>query len=131
MKLVIGGRAQGKRRYVIGENPDAFCIFDGRLASKEELKEAMEHKKTVVIDQLQCWMRECLLQKREAKKEMEQFLAEAEDCIIICDEIGNGIVPMDAFERKYRELTGRMLIELARDAQEVVRVICGIGQKIK
>ena len=50
---------------------------------------------------------------------------------MISDEIGNGIVPMDAFEREYREQTGRILIELAKEAEEVIRVICGIGQKIK
>ena len=51
--------------------------------------------------------------------------------MIICDEIGNGIVPLDAFEREYREHTGRILIELAGKADEVVRIICGIQQRIK
>ena len=40
------------------------------------------------------------------------------------DEIGNGIVPLDAFEREYREQTGRAEILLAKKADEVVRVIC-------
>ena len=53
------------------------------------------------------------------------------DCIIISDEVGNGIVPADAFEREYRERTGRILVELAGRADEVVRVVCGISQKIK
>ena len=54
------------------------------------------------------------------------------DTIVIADEIGNGIVPLDAFEREYREQTGRAEILLAKKkADEVVRVICGIGQKIK
>ena len=39
--------------------------------------------------------------------------------------------PLDAFEREYREQTGRAEILLAKKADEVVRVICGIGQKIK
>ena len=38
---------------------------------------------------------------------------------------------MDAFEREYRERTGRILIRLAQEAEEVERVICGIGQRIK
>ena len=50
---------------------------------------------------------------------------------MICDEIGNGIVPVDGFEREYRERTGKILVALAAGAKEVVRVICGIGQKIK
>ena len=56
---------------------------------------------------------------------------ENKDTIVIADEIGNGIVPLDAFEREYREQTGRAEILLAKKADEVVRVICGIGQKIK
>ncbi len=53
------------------------------------------------------------------------------NCVIISDEIGNGIVPVDAFERTYRERTGRILVQLAGQAEEVERVICGVGQKIK
>lgn len=53
------------------------------------------------------------------------------DCIIICDEVGNGIVPASPAEREYRERVGRILITLAQKAEEVERVICGIGQKLK
>ena len=59
------------------------------------------------------------------------FLVSYEDFIIICDEIGNGIVPIDPFEREYRERVGRILVQLAKRAEEVERIICGIGQKIK
>ena len=62
---------------------------------------------------------------------MIAFVETHPGCIIISDEIGNGIVPVNSFEREYRERTGRILVELAGRAEEVVRVICGIGQKIK
>ena len=51
--------------------------------------------------------------------------------MIISEQIGCGIVPADAQERAIREKIGRMQIRLAETADEVVRVICGIGQKIK
>ena len=70
-------------------------------------------------------------QNRNPKEEILTFIAQNRDCMIISDEIGNGIVPIDAFERAYRETTGRILIELADRADEVVRVICGIQQRIK
>ena len=60
-----------------------------------------------------------------------EFVEKYPDCVIISDEIGNGIVSIEAFEREYRERTGRVLVELAKKAEEVERVICGIGQKIK
>lgn len=62
---------------------------------------------------------------------MDQLLAQFPDMTIISDEIGSGIVPMDAFERAWREETGRELIRLAAKAESVVRVVAGIGQRIK
>jgi len=63
--------------------------------------------------------------------EIEKYVEKHRDIVIISDEIGNGIVPVDVLEREYRERTGRILVRLAFGADEVVRVICGIGQKIK
>ena len=41
------------------------------------------------------------------------------------------IVPLEAFDRRWREETGRALCILAQNSQRVVRVTCGIGQVIK
>ena len=72
------------------------------------------------------------MEKGECPEEkIKEYLEAHPQCIIISDEIGGGLVPMDAFEREYRERTGRILVELANGAEEVERVICGIGQKIK
>ena len=65
------------------------------------------------------------------EEEISGLLDAYGDCIIICDEVGNGIVPAGSAEREYRERVGRILILLAQRAEEVERVICGIGQKIK
>ena len=51
--------------------------------------------------------------------------------IIVKNEIGCGVVPMDPAERKYREQDGRLSEKLAACAGTVVRVLCGIGQVIK
>lgn len=51
--------------------------------------------------------------------------------VVICDEIGCGLVPVDAGERARRERVGRLCVELAADAERVVRVICGIGTILK
>ena len=37
----------------------------------------------------------------------------------------------EAGEREYRERLGRMLVEIAKRAESVERVFCGIGQRIK
>jgi adenosyl cobinamide kinase/adenosyl cobinamide phosphate guanylyltransferase len=38
---------------------------------------------------------------------------------------------MEDCDRAWREITGRILIELAKDADEVHRVVLGMGQRIK
>ena len=51
--------------------------------------------------------------------------------VIVSDEVGYGVVPIDAFDRKYREAVGRVCTELAGYSQRVTRVACGIGMVIK
>ena len=68
---------------------------------------------------------------KNPREEIFGLLDKYDDVIIISDEVGNGIVPADPFEREYRDTTGRILIEVAKRADTVVRVICGIGQIIK
>ena len=59
------------------------------------------------------------------------LLSSLPELIVICDEVGSGIVPVEPFEREFRERLGRYLIKLAEQSQSVERVFCGIGQKIK
>jgi adenosylcobinamide kinase/adenosylcobinamide-phosphate guanylyltransferase len=61
----------------------------------------------------------------------ERLIRENPDVVIVTDEIGYGIVPVDKAEREYREVAGRICTRLAAEADEVYRVICGIGTRIK
>ncbi len=134
MKLIIGGYSQGKLNYVlrkIGENEYQIC--DGTLSDdiKSDTEEADSTNTIIIINHLHTFIKTSMQRGENPKESILNFITKYPDCILISDEIGNGIVPMDAFEREYREQTGRILIELAKEAEEVIRVICGIGQKIK
>ncbi|MCM1542435.1 MAG: bifunctional adenosylcobinamide kinase/adenosylcobinamide-phosphate guanylyltransferase [Blautia sp.] len=127
MRLIIGGYAQGKKDYVLSKyhiREDA--VWDGAIP-----EDAAPGGGTVVIDRFHNWVRNRMLGGGCPEQEIMAFLERCGDCVIICDEIGNGIVPTDPFEREYRERVGRILVRLAEKAEEVERVICGIGQKIK
>lgn len=127
MKLIIGGYAQGKLAYALTKyGTDQCLVWDGELPEEVE-----ESEKQIIIDHFHNWVKDCMIKGGSPEAEMSRFLKKFPDCMILCDEIGNGIVPMEAFEREYRERTGRIVVELAKRAEEVVRVICGIGQKIK
>ena len=127
MKLVIGGTAQGKLEYVLLKyDVQKNMVWDGVLPHDRKL-----NGNTVIINHFHQWVKSRMASGGCPEDEIMSFLVCHEDCIIICDEIGNGIVPIDPFEREYRERTGRILVQLAKRAEEVERVICGIGQKIK
>ena len=110
MELYIGGYKQGKYNYVL---------------TKKNIK------KEFIWNDFHRWFRKRLQEGGNPEREAEAYLAEHPDCVVISDEVGNGIVPIDAFEREYRERLGRMLVEIAAKAERVERVICGIGQRIK
>lgn len=127
MKLIIGGCAQGKLDYVLEHyGGQAYRVWDGRIPQNSDITE-----ETVIVNHLHLWVRERLKAGGDPLKEIRSFLERCPRCVIICDEIGNGIVPVEAFERAYREQTGTISRMLAKEAEEVVRVICGIGQRIK
>ena len=131
MILIIGGFAQGKlhyvkQSYVRCEDGRKVAVSDGTLELPAETGAGQ-----VIVNHLHRYIREQLRQGTAPEVMIENFCKEHPDCILICDEIGNGIVPMEAEERIYRERTGRILEQLAAQADEVVRVVCGIGQKIK
>lgn len=132
MKLVIGGRAQGKLNYVLQHMTDEdYQIYDGVFPYEGELFNLTKKNEWLIVNHFHKWVNKELKENRNPEEELEAFLKKGVRCVIISDEIGNGIVSVDAFERDYRERTGRMLITFASQADEVVRVICGIGQKIK
>lgn len=131
MRLVIGGSWQGKREYVKRKYgledaqiwqgtspslpPGTAAIYGLHNIIRRMLSESGTEKEPerYVLGRVREWVRLC------------------PDCILICDEVGGGIVPVKREERDYRECVGRVLCELAREADSVERVYCGVGQTIK
>lgn len=127
MKLVIGGYAQGKLDYVLQNcSIQGYTVWDGTLPKEEE-----DRRCPLIVNHFHSWVKGRIMEGGCPEKEIFEFLEECKECIIISDEIGNGIVPNDKSEREYRERVGRILIRLAARAERVDRVICGIGQRIK
>ncbi len=130
MKLIIGGTAQGKLEYTLLKyNLQKNMVWDGSMPNEANDRERKENP--IIINHFHQWVKSRMLNGGCPEDEIMSFLDCNEDCIIICDEIGNGIVPIDPFEREYRERVGRILVQLAKRAEEVERIICGIGRKIK
>ena len=109
MILVVGGYNQGKMNYVNQRGLEGYTILD---KYHERIRKQLEDK----LDPI---------------KEVETLINENDKLVIICDEVGYGLVPMDSFERAYRETVGRVCCLVAEKADEVIRVVAGIGMKIK
>ena len=69
--------------------------------------------------------------EKEAIDFASKLTKKCPDIVIVTQEIGYGLVPIDAFERRYRELTGRICTVLAANSDQVDRVVCGIGVTIE
>ena len=151
-ELYIGGVAQGKLEYVRrikSEEKAELKVIDcadwQAQADEEDLKALLQgengepvngsfsegEKAILVFHHFHQWVRNMVFAGIDAEQEFARFLEQFPEWIIISDEVGNGIVPMEKAEREYRECLGRILIEAAKRADRVERVMCGLGQRIK
>ena len=112
MILIFGGAYQGKREFAKEQFPEV-PIFDDAL---ENFTWACCAEDPAMRSEAADWMRQC----RE----------EWQDKILIIRDISQGIVPMEAEQRAWREMNGRLMIYLAGEAEQVIRVFCGIGKRI-
>ena len=134
LELVIGGRAQGKSAYVKKKYPHAVCLDerdlteDGRLPVEDQTQEIIlwNHFHLCVRIWQQAGMTMDEMQDR-----IEEICKICRHLVIISDEVGNGVVPLQKEDRIYRDLVGNLLIEIASKAERVDRIICQIPQQIK
>ncbi len=128
MELYIGGCAQGKLEYVLRTHQgEPLEVIDGGSVGEP----AGTPGNKVVFHHFHLWVKKLLEENKDPRQQTEQLIKQHDSCIIISDEVGNGIVPMEQKERDYREELGRIQIELAAKAERVERVVCGIGQRLK
>lgn len=123
IRIIIGGCFQGKEDYARTLYPDV-CWNDGSNCTLDQIRSCQG------ITQFHQFVRRWLQEGRTKEELLEQIFAREQEITIISDEIGCGLVPIDAFEREYREAHGRIMTELAARAKRVDRVICGIGMRL-
>ena len=124
MEMIIGGAYQGKTVYAKQEYP-LLNWADGDKVTEEELMRAQG------VTDFQKYIRRELEKERDVSELAEQIILKNPDVILVSQEVGYGVVPVDAFDRKYREAVGRVCTKLAAYSHKVTRVVCGIGTVIK
>ena len=112
MILIIGGAGQGKLDYVLqktGYTPDQVAHTPEEARSKP------------VFDGVEQW----------PHLDEGALLSVNPDLILICDEVGCGVVPIDPAQRAWREDVGRLCCRLAQRAERVERIFCGLPMTLK
>jgi len=113
MILVIGSASSGKREYVKSLGYSDADMANGVLDGRK------------VVYNLQ----NIVFRAPETAPQLLEALLQKE--VVVCNEVGSGIVPMTREAREAREATGRLCINLAQRAERVVRLVCGIPVVIK
>lgn len=124
MKMIIGGAFQGKTSYA----KNRFNGIKWILGEEAELEEILTCEGVIGFHN---FIRKEMLAKKDLGELAEIVIEKNPSLIIVSDEVGYGVVPMDKFERIYREQVGRICTKLAGASDEVIRVVCGIGTVIK
>ena len=125
MILIFGGAYQGKLEYA--KNTWNFCEED-IFRCEDNL--AIDLSKKVIYG-LHHFCFACACEGSDTLSVLEEYEIPLNDKIFILDDISQGVVPSDADERAWREEVGRTMLKLSKDADEVYRVFCGLGQRLK
>ena len=124
MKMIIGGAFQGKTALAMEKYPDIVWV-DGADADWNLIGTAKG------ILNFHEFIRNEMQKKKDVSGLAEQLISSNPDVVLVSDEVGYGVVAIDAFDRAYREAVGRICTKLAAYSSVVTRVVCGIGTVIK
>ncbi|MCD8076307.1 MAG: bifunctional adenosylcobinamide kinase/adenosylcobinamide-phosphate guanylyltransferase [Lachnospiraceae bacterium] len=148
MRLIIGGAYQGKLEYAKKTYGIEEGWIDGRSCGWMEIAGCCgihhfhEYVKRMILaepetgadggTQIFQFCTEDLTLLEEQAQEFSAWLFQVNpELTIVSNELGYGIVPMEKEDRLWREAVGRICTSLAAKADEVVRVICGMGMRLK
>ena len=126
MKLIVGGAYQGKK--------EAACrlfgcqtadFIDGKDCAPEELRSCS------AIYNFHEYIFRCMQEGTPVNDIPAVLQRENPEILIITDEVGYGVVPIEKTMRDFREQVGRICCQLAEISEVVVRVVAGMPMFIK
>jgi len=130
MILIFGGAYQGKLGYA-KDNFKVQSVYDCRSETTGRSISCEPDLSADAICGLDAFVSECEKAGIEAADWFAERLDQWQDKVLIMEDCSQGVVPVDAHQRAAREMNGRLMIYLAGEANEVHRVFCSIGKRIK
>ncbi|MFR2342235.1 MAG: adenosylcobinamide-phosphate synthase CbiB [Ruminococcus sp.] len=108
MHLIFGGYAQGRLSYALKTyHKNVADVFD---CATQPLS---EWNGQTILYHLEALVSQSLQQNKVPLTLLQETVPNWQDCILITQEVGCGLVPISAEDRKWREAVGRMNAQLA------------------
>lgn len=130
MVLIFGGAFQGKLDYA----RETYQLQEQEIFDCRENDDSIwpsVDRKAKALNHFDRFVLACVREGIEVREYLEANRDAFADKIILVDDVTQGVVPMDATERAWREEVGRCMVYLGKQAEHVVRIFCGISQVIK
>ena len=125
MKLIFGGAYQGKKEFI----KEKYNLIDSDiLQCSEDMDFSFDYKAYANIN---LFILGCLQRKEDPIKFFSSNLDKLKDKVITCEDICCGVVPLGKEFRLYRDNVGKIMQLLSRESDEVYRIFCGLGDKLK
>ena len=124
MVLIIGGAYQGKLDFA----KEAFGITDEDVFVCKDSE--IDFSKRCVYA-LEKFTLACVREGKDPASYLQEHREAWDDSIFICQDFFCGVVPMEAETRAWRQVTGRLVQFLSREADRVSRIFCGVEQRLK
>lgn len=115
----------GKRAYAEKLYKNFNCVYDLENGDPEDIKTSG------LILNLHCGVKNLLQKNINALEFFASRIEILKSSVIIGDEISGGVVPVDKFERLWRDETGRVYKFLASEADIVDRIFAGLPLRLK
>lgn len=133
IEVVCGRGSELKRSFRVNEDmkeQNMIFVTGPKFSGKREyIKSALNLSDEEFAERAVWNVEELVSEKAVTLEAIADELALKE--IVIADEIGCGLVPLDASEREKRERAGRLACMLAERADTVIRVVCGCPQILR
>lgn len=123
--LITGGAYQGKSGFA------QQLVRELNRESGQQEPGMQENMHWTILEDVHLRIAEMLRADLDPWEEIQSLIKKESRLILTVQELGCGIVPVDAFDREWREVTGRICCELAKRAQAVYRMTCGIPARLK
>ena len=116
---------------------DDWSLLEEPLDVAHRLTGHANHNTCILVDCLTLWLTNLMMAKRDVAYESHYLvgalgsLPENASVLLVSNEVGQGIVPIEKMAREFRDHAGRLHQDIAAVADHVWFVTAGIPQKLK